>query len=318
MTSVLIISSGPDTGLAHALARGFQSLGSEASVVPEPLPRTSFLGSLALRNRVRLPRHALTNPASRLPPAGVAPSVIIFAKTPYIPASEVRRLSTIAPTVCWNADSPFDSAPSNSGGSILEALTAFDAYVTWSSSLATSLADLRDRVYRLPFAWDPKLGCSATSPSPPASSGDVVFVGTVSPERQAILRRLAPLRPVVYGGGWDDPLIDSRPPVYGTDFARVVEGAKWALNLLRPQNRDSHNMRTFELAGLGANQLTFDTADHRYLLEGTRHRLVGSVDELLSVAKTDPALPVTSRPELPTYADRCRDLLLLLDKDGLL
>jgi spore maturation protein CgeB len=71
----------------------------------------------------------------------------------------------------------------------------------------------------------------------------------------------------VYGNNWkryaNHSNITIYPPAYGDDFWRVLRKYRVQLNLRRPHNLTTHNMRTFEAAGVGAIQLAPATEDHR-------------------------------------------------------
>lgn len=306
--SIAVVSSGGPFDLGAALARGFRLEGHDATVVPEPLPRVRWLARAALEGGARVPDHVFTTATTLDRLERHAWDLVVVVKGAFVSPSTIRRIRHSAPVVCWNADSPFDHALSNRGGMIHAALGEYDAYVTWSMSLAASLRDRRDCVIRIPFGIDPALERDSVPPVPTA--GRIVLVGTATAERIRLIERLARRRPVVFGNGWSGVGCEVHPPVFGGAYMAVVADAAWCLNPLRPQNRDSHNMRSFELVAAGAAQLTYDTADHVELLGGTRVRLGASVDELASIVDTtDP--PPSSDDDVSAhhYRVRCRQLL---------
>ena len=217
-----------------------------------------------------------------------------------------------SPVVCWNADSPFDHSVSNRGGGIPETISAYDAYITWADDVAERLSAVAARVIVIPFAWDPELMRPTAGYG--LAVGRIVFIGTGTRERSAFLQSIAHLNPIIFGNGW--PKIegaDIRPPITGLDFSRVVGEAKWNINLLRPQNARSHNMRTFELVGSGGTQVAPLTNDHqRFLSSDSRTVLFRNMRELESILRSD---PYELDPRLPivleghTYGDRTNRLL---------
>ncbi len=204
-----------------------------------------------------------------------------------------------SPVVCWNPDSPFDSAVSNRGAGIPGAIDAYDAYITWSDSLAEELSGIATRVMVIPFAWDPEVMQPVAGRG--EAAGRIVFIGTGTAERCANLERIAHLRPIIFGTRW--PRIEGieiRHPVKADQFCEVVGEAKWNLNFLRPQNAKSHNMRSFELVGAGGTQVAPQTIDHRQFLgRDSRTILFKGQDDLEAILRSDPH-------ELP---DRCEDVL---------
>jgi hypothetical protein len=128
------------------------------------------------------------------------------------------------------------------------------------------------------------------------------------------LQRLAYLHPMVFGNRWPKIVgVDIRPPVLGVEFCKIAGEAKWNLNLLRPQNARSHNMRTFELVGAGGTQIAPCTGDHRRLLSGdTRTVLFQSKNQLESILRSDPRELPPRQPGLlrgHTYRDRANQIM---------
>jgi hypothetical protein len=217
-----------------------------------------------------------------------------------------------APVACWNPDSPFDDAISNSGAGIPAAIPAYDAYITWADDVAERLSHVAARVVVIPFAWDPEIMQPIAGTG--FAAGRITFIGTGSKERAAWLQSLAHLDPMVFGLGWPKIAgVDIRPPIFGAEFCMIAGEAKWNINLLRPQNARSHNMRTFELVGAGATQVAPQTADHtRFLGSDSRTVLFQSQAELESILRSDPRERPFRIPTLlkgHTYADRAKQLL---------
>ena len=216
-----------------------------------------------------------------------------------------------SPVVCWNPDSPFDRAISNHGAGIRSAIAAYDAYITWAHDVAEKLLPMA-RVVVIPFAWDPEL--MPPTPGHGVAAGRIVFIGTGSRERCDWLAGLAHFRPLIFGDQWPEIRgLDIRPPIRGLSFCRIVGEAKWNLNLPRPQNARSHNMRTFELVGAGGTQVAPYTDDHQRFLGSDSHTLLFRTNrELEDILHSDPTEYPPRHPALlkgHTYTDRARQLL---------
>lgn len=253
--------------------------------------------------------------------AASMPDAVLVVKGQYLSASYVKRLRDVSrgPIVCWNPDSPFDSAISNRGGGVRSAVGAYDWYVTWSELLVEQLERRGQRAIRIPFGWDDELHFPGEA-CDPTVAGRPVFVGTWTPSRDRELSQLGRLGLVVFGNGWSQSgnSYEVRPPVYGSDFARVVRSAGCAINLLREQNRDSHNMRTFEIPGCGGLQVAPWTPDHARWLE-TNTELYRPTDESLeSVVERTLMRRVVNAGTVPSwltnhrYVDRAKKLLEFL------
>ena len=102
----------------------------------------------------------------------------------------------------------------------------------------------------------------------------VGFVGNPDFIRARIIRQLAAcgLQVDVYGHGWKKylpkhPQIDVFDAVYGTGFWEKLRQYRIQLNIFRPHNFGSHNMRSFEVPAAGGVMLAPDSPEHREFFE---------------------------------------------------
>lgn len=281
MTRVILIGERGDWTLGGSIRRAFADIGWTVTTVQWGPWSPRWLSSAAFR------APSLAAPFRRSLLSSVAGAcedavdLVLVMKGPLLTRSCIEKVRELAaaPVVCWNADSPFDAAVSNSGGGIAAVVSAYDAYVTWSSSVADRIAEHQPEVIVVPFGVDPHI-------HHPESGGGrfrdrLVFIGTYTPRRARVLERLSRWEPVVFGNDWPNVSgVEFQPAVAGSAFRRVVGEASWNLNLLRPQNHDSHNMRTFEIPGCGGRQLAPRTPDHEHFLSGTSAVLFDTEDDL--------------------------------------
>jgi len=315
MVRVVVVGVSAEAGLRDSLVNGFRRSGCAVDVLDFGPWTPVWFVSAAFRQPMLGSgfRREFRRQVDVLAERGRADLVLVVKGVLLDPRSiDHLRLRFGSPVVCWNPDSPFDDAISNCGAGIPRTIGAYDAYVTWADDVAQRLRGVAARVLVVPFAWDPEIMQPVAGHG--VAAGRIVFVGTGTRERSASLQSLAHLRPLVFGNRW--PKIDGvdiRPPVHGIDFCRIVGEAKWNLNFLRHQNARSHNMRTFELAGAGGNQVAPLTDDHlRVLGDDNRTILFRSKEELESILRSDPS---GRPPRLPalleghTYSDRTNQLL---------
>lgn len=82
---------------------------------------------------------------------------------------------------------------------------------------------------------------------------DVVFAGTVTPERNAFFQKLRKLLPSTVS-------FVVKHHVFEKDYAVLLSRAKIALNPLRPEMKHGANLRLFEIPAFGALQLASHTS----------------------------------------------------------
>lgn len=175
----------------------------------------------------------------------------------------------------YNADDHFNLY--STSRNMLNSLPVYDIVFTWSHALFESLyAAGARKVELLPFGYDELLHIYESSTDDIDQFGhDVVFVGEWDKERENMLSALADLDLGIWGPRWERASRNS--PTYkciiGTQevdaktTSKIYRASKICLNLLRPQNMRSHNMRSFEIPALGGFMLTNRTEAHLSIFE---------------------------------------------------
>ena len=186
----------------------------------------------------------------------------------------LEECRSLAPTALWinvNPDDPYNLASrAASNSNIIESLSFFDAYCIWSHPIADRLrADGCNKVIYLPFGYDTTYHVPHEPPHR-AVPACISFIGSWDKEREAVLARLAGHNVSIHGNSWERaahafPLSSglSYRDVFGPEMAAINGSSAICLNLLRPQNRGSHNMRTFEIPAMGGLMLTSRTAEQQ-------------------------------------------------------
>lgn len=312
----IVVAGEPATGgLRNSLVTALACSGCDVDVLDFGPWSPAWLASAAFRQpALGAPfRYDLARRVDALVGNGSS-DLALVVKGPFLNARVISHMRTRfrCPVVCWNPDSPFDAAMSNRGSGIRQAIRAYDAYITWADELAERLSAVAERVLVFPFAWDPRIVRPAAGTG--VAAGRIVFIGVGTGERIAMLRSLRHLHPMVFGNNWPEiPGVEIHPAVHGREFCGIVGEAKWNLNLLRPQNARSHNMRTFELVGAGGVQVAPYTTDHRrFLGDDSRTVLFEDTEELESVLRSDPCARAPRSAAVldgHTYDDRVKQLL---------
>lgn len=175
----------------------------------------------------------------------------------------------------YNPDHPFRFTYRGSGNkNVLEGLPHYDLHLSYSKNI---LSEIKEKYgiqgEWLPFAYQ---AGEEEIQIPRQDKNSLCFIGNPDKIRADFIRFLVQKGiPVeVYGNHWDKHLkglegssIKIHPPVFREDFQKTAVQYRVQLNIFRPQNRDSHNMRTFEMPALGCIMLAPYSAEHSILFE---------------------------------------------------
>ena len=189
-----------------------------------------------------------------------------------------------------NPDDPFSHETSSSNDNVRDSARFFDYYFIWSRQLVTRLVAYGcSNVEYLPFAYDVASHWQKESGTLKEES-DVMFFGSWDKEREDLLNCISSYKLKIYGPNWNR--LESSSPlrksvsishISGKELCKAVSSAKIALNMLRPQNLGSHNMRTFEIpAAAGVMLTTRSQEQEEFFPEGKASMMYSSGSELQS------------------------------------
>jgi spore maturation protein CgeB len=175
--------------------------------------------------------------------------------------------------VNFNGDSPFIFSGKGSGNeNVSNSIGLYDLFLTYNREDKKQMESKKIRAEILPFGFDLEENllheCEHIQ-----EINRVCFLGNPDDGRGKFITDLAKngVEIDVYGNNWkryvNHSNISIQPPVYGDDFWRTLRKYRVQLNLMRPHNLTTHNMRTFESAGAGAIQLAPATEDHHLYFE---------------------------------------------------
>jgi hypothetical protein len=334
--NVLIVGSTHEGAIEHAYGRALRRAGASVTQFDLLAPSRHLrfnraADRLTQRAQTRLASGALRRYLSR---AARSYDLVIVFKGLHLTPEALRACRELTDDAHWvnvNPDDPLATdRPGTANANVTAAIPLFDCYVTWTPRLQPGIrAAGSDRVAVLPFAGDADVHFRPDHVDE-SLSGTFVFAGTWDPERARLLEAMAdfPLR--IAGHGWDrvaarSPLRDRIHPhnVYGAALRRLIGSAAGAFNFLRPQNRGSHNMRTFEIPSMGGLMLTMHTEEQdTFFPDGEGCFMYRDLDDLRATLRAVLADPSTAdqvrRQGLQlsarhTYDARARSLLSLLD-----
>lgn len=201
--------------------------------------------------------------------------------------------------VNYNPDSPFIFSGAGSGNSnVVQGLPYYDMHLTYSATIQDRLVkEYNVLTHILPFGFDVSDELVAECERLPEIC-KICFLGNPDSERANFIEQLANagIAIDVYGHYWSrfirHPFVTIHGPVYGDDQWRVLRRYRVQLNLMRKHNTDSHNMRTFEVPGIGGIMVAPDTPDHRQFFENGKEVFLfdsveSCVDQIKSILTLD-------------------------------
>lgn len=218
-------------------------------------------------------------------------AIIVFKGMRLTP-SWIARCKAISSTASWvnvNPDDPFNMISRGSTNrNVRRSIGCYDIYATWGKHLIPSIEQQGcATALFLPFAHDADNHYPAASPQ--HSNGDyIAFVGGWDREREAILSELSDFPIKIYGEGWNriatrSPLRDKvrSHNIYGEQLRQIISSAKASINILRPQNYGSHNMRTFEIPAMrGLMVTTYSDEQNSFFPDGCASLMFSNTAEL--------------------------------------
>jgi hypothetical protein len=154
--------------------------------------------------------------------------------------------------ICFNPDDPFNEASSNSD--IVSSIPLYDYYCIWTRHLDYQLREAgANEIIYLPFGVDNEI----IYPVDAEFQYDISFIGNGDTERHQLVKALndeivkknLKFKVHIFGNNWH---ITSKQVVFhgqrtGIELLKTISASKINLNLLRKQNKNSINMRTFEI-----------------------------------------------------------------------
>lgn len=233
--------------------------------------------------------------------------------------------------VNYNPDSPFIFSGIGSGNkNVTNSITLFDYYFTYDKTINKELQDRAVKSEIIPFGFDSS-GFKFKVLEEKNEILKLCFLGNADKFRIKILQQLAQngVKIDVYGENWYSfnlhKNISTFGPKYGQEFWSTLQKYAIQLNLLRPHNLDSHNMRSFDVLGAGGLMLAPRTSDHQtYFSESSDVFLFSDVDEAFQHIRFILHLSFSERNKIRqaarlkakkqhTYTHRTLELLKYLD-----
>jgi len=227
--------------------------------------------------------------------------LIVFKGVDYTPALLRQIAARGVKLVNYCSDHPFRFFLAGAGNAnVRDSISVYDLYITYSGPIARELAEAYPGldVAVVPFGHAVEDDLFAEL----ATEVEVVrgcFNANPDEERAAAIRLLTEngVAMDVFGWGWEKfvtpgPMLGIHPLERGVDMLGILRRYRFQLNMFRPHNEGSHNLRSFEVPAVGGILLAPDSPEHReFFVEGRDAFYFANPDEMLAKARVLLAMP---------------------------
>ena len=179
--------------------------------------------------------------------------------------------------VNYNPDNPFIFSGKGSGNSnITNSVALYQLHFTYNLATQQKLQqEYNANTSFLPFGFDVRDELYSECLALPETM-KACFLGNPDIQRASFIKELAStgISIDVYGNDWSKFVthknIQVFPPVYNDQFWKVLRKYRVQINLMRIHNEDSHNMRTFEIPGIGGIMVAPETTEHTLFFDNKK------------------------------------------------
>ena len=270
---ILIIGSNDGFSLEKMYFRGFKSLGCNITFLHAYSIQKNFINKFIwkylrfvifklIKNKIT--RHIVSNKKFY--------DLIIIFKGIYLNDNFILNIKKLSPgTKLINIfpDDPFDTNyfKDISNNNVIRSIKHFDHVFIFSKKILKKLKNKfpKNDFSFLPFANDNFLHKKFKITNKPIY--DLSFIGTADKDRYNLLKQLSEFKIILAGNGWERFNIPQNikyiKSVNFFQFAKTISKSKISLNILRNQNKKSHNMKTFEIPAMGGLMLTEKTSEQQ-------------------------------------------------------
>lgn len=276
---LLLVGSTAPWAIEHHYIRHLSTAGIELEVFSpsQYIARTMmnrFLLRMGSADPYKAANEMLLRTADRFRPD----FIWIFKGLEFSPETLMSLKQRQIKLVNYNPDHPFiRTSVSHGGKNIEDCVPLYDLHFCYSRVLATRI----EEEYGIATEWLPFGFELDDATFEHASKVEEIrrigFVGNPDRLRARIIRQLAEngLPVDVFGHHWKKHLrkhqnINVFDAVYDNKFWEIIRRYRVQLNIFRPHNAGSHNMRTFEIPAAGGIMLAPDSPEHRYFFRADK------------------------------------------------
>jgi spore maturation protein CgeB len=156
-------------------------------------------------------------------------------------------------------DDPFNfSSISNSSSLVLNSIPEYDFFFIYSKKILTKLKSkysFYKNFYYLPFGFDSRI---KNFKKKKINTNYISFVGNADNHRKNIIKMIKKVKINIFGNLWDTSIENHsfNKPILNNDYFKILRKSFISINILRKQNIESNNMKTFEIPAQGTLMVT--------------------------------------------------------------
>jgi spore maturation protein CgeB len=295
--NILIIGSDHKAAIEHIFKSELTSLGFEVQLFPAQTFFLDFYGSSILNKIIyRLGLSSIIQKIQKKLKAYILENnptkVIVFKGMEIAPETLMWIKNKGIKIYNYNPDHPFIFSGRGSGNAnVSKSIKLYDYYFSYADDAVKELIKLGVKSHKIPFGFDAN-GFNFKELTKEDEIVKVCFLGNADKFRAQFINELATLglEIDVFGENWNELKMNKGVTIYsakyGSDFWLTLQKYTIQLNLLRPHNYTTHNMRSFDIPGAGGIMLAPLTNDHQvYFDDGVEVFLFDSVEMAYGKAK---------------------------------
>lgn len=336
---ILVIGSDKIYAIENFYVRYLRSAGNEVIHFPaQRLFLDEYNSSFYKKFKFRLHNNSLYSKINadlikQLQEQSSLPAVaFVFKGMEIFPAtlSEMKKMGITL--VNYNPDNPFLFSGRGSGNqNVTDSIALYDFHFTYNLQIKKQIEEqFHLKTAWLPFGFDIDDSLYKECEEQEEIM-EVCFLGNPDKERVGFILELLKknISVTIYGHDWNKflthPRVKIKEAVYGPEFWKTLRRYRVQINLMRQHNLDSHNMRTFEVPGVGGLMVAPDTLEHRMFFDDHKEILLfkdvdscaAKINWLLQLSGSEASVMRQSARDKSvssgyTYRDRARQVSTIL------
>jgi spore maturation protein CgeB len=165
------------------------------------------------------------------------------------------------------ADDPFNlNSVATSSNSLLSSIPIYDYFFIWSQKIKRKLQKkykFYKNFYYLPFGYNNKIKKINKNK---IDINYISFIASGDNYRESIVKKINKIRLNIFGNSWGKDVENHSVKnfVYGKKLIEIIAKSFVSINILRKQNENAHNMKTFEIPAMGGLLVTTRSKEQNF------------------------------------------------------